>query len=193
MRPHFRNFLPKLVALALAVGLSGCSAATEPAPPTSTPSPTTAVAPVFANDDEALAAAIEAYAAYQEMFTAVAAEGAINPERMQAVTSGSYEDLMLQDLSDARAAGLRTTGTTTFDGVMLQRVDESAPSGTSVVVLYLCSDVSQVDVLDANDVSQVDADRIPRTALEVGFDWEQGRPGVLTVGSRVAWTGDGVC
>ncbi|TFD52223.1 hypothetical protein E3T55_06325 [Cryobacterium frigoriphilum] len=193
MRPHSRENLAKLVILTVVVGLSGCAATPEPTPPPPVPSPTETFTPIFANNDEALAAATTAYAAYEELATVVASEGAINPERIQAVTSGSYEQFLLADLAEARSAGLRTIGTATFDGVRLQRVDERATGGVSVVVVYLCSDVSQVDVLDANNASQVAADRVPRTALEVGFDWEPGLDGVLTVGSRVAWKGGGVC
>ncbi|TFD52221.1 hypothetical protein E3T55_06315 [Cryobacterium frigoriphilum] len=148
---------------------------------------------MFASNEEALAAATEAYAAYEEIFTIVAAEGGINPERMKPVTSGIYEKGLLQEMEDIRAKGLRAIGEATFDGVRLQRVDEMAPGGVGVVVVYLCSDVSQVDVLDANSVSQVAPARNPRTALEVGFNWEPGADGVITVGSRTVWNGGGVC
>lgn len=195
MRPHTRAILPRLVVFTLGftVAISGCAATPVPAPSTPAPSPTPAVAPVFASNAEALAAATEAYAAYEEMVTLVAAEGGIYPERVEAVTSGSYEEFLVQDLKAAQSAGLRAIGKATFDGVTLQRVDEKAADGLGVVVVYLCSDVSQVDVVDMNNVSQVDADRIPRTALEVAFDWELGAVGTLTVGSRTVWTGGGVC
>lgn len=195
MRPFFRENPPQLVLLALALTLtaSGCATTPEPAPPTSATTPTAAAAPVFASNEEALAAATAAYAAYEEMATLVAAEGGIEPERLTAVTSGEYEDAVLGDLKVARDAGLRAVGQATFDGVRLQRVDEKAANGVGVVVLYLCSDVSQVEVLDAQGVSQVDADRSPRTALEVGFDWEPGVVGMLTVGSRTVWKGGGIC
>ena len=195
MRSCFRTILPALVMLAVGLTLaaSGCAATPEPVPPAPAPSPTASAVPVFASPEEALAAATEAYAAYEEMATVVFAEGGIEPERMQSVTAGKYEEFLLRDLQDTRSAGLRTVGRTTFDGVRLQRVDEMAADGVGVVVLYLCSDVSHVDVLDANNTSQVDANRDPRTALEVGFDWEPGLDGVLTVGSRVGWKGGGIC
>jgi Na+-transporting methylmalonyl-CoA/oxaloacetate decarboxylase gamma subunit len=193
MRPLSRTVLPKLGILALAVALSGCTAAPEPAPPTAAPSPTATVAPVFANSEEALTAATAAYAAYEDMATLVFSEGGSQPERLQEVTAGRYEENILQAFTKAHADGLRSTGRTTFDGVRMQRVDEKAPGGVGVVVVYLCSDVSQLDILDASGVSQVPADRESRTALEVGFDWEPGLLGVLAVGSRTVWNGGGVC
>ena len=197
MRSCFRTILPALVMLAVGLTLaaSGCAATPEPVPPAPAPapSPTASVAPVFASNEEALAAATEAYAAYQEMFTLIAGDGGARPERIKSVTSGDYEAFLLREFEDARTAGIRTLGNTTFDGARIQRVDERAADGVGVVVIYLCSDVSQVDLVDANNVSQIDADRIPRTAVEVGFDWEPGLDGVLTVASRTVWRGGGVC
>ena len=59
-----------LLVLLLAVLLSGCASTTEPQP-TLTPTATDA-APLFASDEEALAAATEAYAAYQAVSTEIA-------------------------------------------------------------------------------------------------------------------------
>jgi hypothetical protein len=186
-----------LLAVGLTLAASGCAATPVPvaSPPAPFPTPfsTTSAAPVFASNDEALAAAIEAYAAYEDMATVVFAEGGNEPERMRSVTAGVYEENIVQAFTKAHADGLRSTGVTKFDGVRLQRVDEKTSGGVGVVVLYLCSDVSHLDILDVNNVSQVPADRVSRTALEVGFDWEPGLVGVLTVGSRSVWKGGGVC
>ena len=182
-----------MLAVALTIAVSGCAATPEPTPPPPAPSPTASAAPVFASHEEALAAATAAYAAYQEMATLVFSEGGVDADRLKSVSSGSYEDLLLREFADTRAAGLRSTGETTFDGIRLQQVNESAAPEAGVVVIYVCSDVSGVDVLDTNNVSQIHDDRIERIAFEVGFDWEPGQIGLLTVASRYVWDGGGVC
>jgi hypothetical protein len=186
-----------LLAVGLTLAASGCAATpvpvASPPAPFPTPSSTTSAAPVFASNDEALAAAIEAYAAYQEMATLVFSEGGENANRLKSVSSGSYEELLLAEFTETRKAGQRSTGKTTFDNVRLQQVNKSATDGKDVVIIYLCSDVSRVDVLDASGVSRVDDGRLERIAFEVGFDWEPGQAGVLTVSSRYVWDRGGVC
>jgi hypothetical protein len=195
MRSCFRTILPALVVLAVGLTLaaSGCAATPEPVPPAPAPSPTASAVLVFASNEEALAAATEAYAAYQELATLVFSEGGENADRLKSVSSGSFEELLLMEFNDTRAAGHRSTGKTTFDNLRLQQVNENATDGKGVVIIYLCSDVSQVDVLDASDVSQVNDGRLERIAFEVGFDWEPGQVGVLTVSSRYVWDRGGVC
>src|SRR5690606_24012229 len=65
----------------VAVLLSGC----VQQGPEVTPPPEPSTTPIFASDEEALAAATEAYEAYLAMSDLIAQEGGVNPERIESV------------------------------------------------------------------------------------------------------------
>ena len=72
-----------LAMLLAAFMLSGCASTPVPTPTSATPT----VAPVFATEEEALAAATEAYAAYQELIDRIFSEGGKAPSRIAAVVT----------------------------------------------------------------------------------------------------------
>src|SRR5690606_919779 len=85
MRRTARLPLPLLL---ITLVLAGC---TQP-DPMPTPPPTPSAAPVFASDEEALAAAEEAYGKYLETVDAILADGGSNAERLKPlVTSALFE------------------------------------------------------------------------------------------------------
>jgi hypothetical protein len=151
------------------------------------------VAPVFASNAEALAAATEAYAAYQRVVDQILHEGGEGPERIRAVATDPLASLEESEYTVAREQDLHTTGIRTFDGVRLQRVDARGQNETHVVTVYLCSDVSETDVVDATGASIVQTDRAGRTAYEVSFDWSTPGTKGLVVSERTAWNRPGVC
>ncbi|MFC5930313.1 hypothetical protein [Cryobacterium melibiosiphilum] len=189
MRPHSRTILPKLVAFAIVVGLSGCAATPDSTPPPPAPSPTAAAAPVFANNDEALAAATEAYAAYLSTADLVTAEGGTNPERIAPFVTAEYLATELAELAEFQELQVRTTGATVFRVTKLQYADYLNPTEVEVAV-YICEDVSGLDVIDAEGTSLVASDRLPLTPFEVRF---QMKSSILVVSARVPWRGGGVC
>ena len=190
MRASTRRKASALCALALLSTLVACA---TPAPPPE-PSPTaTTAAPVFATDAEALAAATEAYAAYQAVADQIFAEGGKNPDRLRDVASTRLADPAMDDYLDVHNRGFYSTGKNTFDNVQLQSINEDAPNGRDVVIVYLCEDVSQSDVLDATGVSVVTNERPDRTALQVGFDWRDQTMERLIVGSEEVWAGGDIC
>ncbi|HEU0180866.1 MAG TPA: hypothetical protein VFR16_01660, partial [Agromyces mariniharenae] len=99
--PRRRRAAPRgaavVVATGLALALAGCVSA-----PTPTPTPTAAdtPAPIFASDEEALAAAETAYARFVEATTAVTNGGGASPDGLDSVASG-------EALEDERAAAAR--------------------------------------------------------------------------------------
>lgn len=134
--------------------LVGCTP--EPAP---SPSPT----PAFASDEEAFAAA---EATYREYTDASNATDLHDPHSFEPV----YRWLRGEALSAAKenydafyASGMTRSGETTFDSFTPVSRDEQ------FLTARLCLDVSEVELLDTNDVSAVPADRAPRQSLEVEF------------------------
>lgn len=149
-----------------------------PAPPA-----TPTAEPVFASDEEALAAAKDAYRKYLAVLDAILAEGGVNGERLLDVASSdvlAQEEPGFRDLQSRHLRGSGSTATT----VTLQSADLMAGE----VVAYACDDISSTDILDADGNSVVGGPRTTRFAYEVAMG---GRP--LIVQSRLPWSGSGVC
>ncbi|MCU1579569.1 MAG: hypothetical protein JWP19_1773 [Rhodoglobus sp.] len=167
--------------------LSGCL----PQSPTVTPTPQPSSTPVFASDEEALAAAEAAYRAFQKTSDEILAEGGTRPERIDAFAVGAAADTEKEGFADFVRKGYRSTGLTTFDNFSLEAFDPLAAEGRDIVRAYLCSDVSGVNVVDLTGTSVVAPDRPTKTAFEVGFDLRP--PLLLVVSSKDVWDGGGVC
>jgi Na+-transporting methylmalonyl-CoA/oxaloacetate decarboxylase gamma subunit len=179
-----------LVLAALAVfALSGCFAAAPVEPPASSPS----AAPVFASEEEALAAATEAYAAYLAVSDAVLGEGGAGPERVDEVARGSARDDALSSFESFAAKKFRSTGNTSFDRLILQGYSPGDTSPSEIVTAYVCVDISAVDVLDDTGASVVAPARPDFQAYEVAFGTKQENAAALIVSRAEAWAGSGVC
>jgi len=170
----------------LLLGAVGCTAA----PTSAKPSPTPTVVPIFASDEEALAAATEAYASYQEMSDKIDSEGGLEPERISPFVSADHLPSAMHQSDGFREAGARSVGSTSFLVAGTQQLNYSSSDETAVS-LYVCDDVSGVDVLDASGASLVSETRAGVTPFEVGFILNSEE--VLVVDSREVWTGKNFC
>jgi len=169
----------------LLLTLSGC---TEPPPPVgSVPAPSET--PVFASDEEALAAAEAAYARYLEVSDRIFAEGGIDPDRLQEVTSREFLATSISGFERVQSNGWHSVGVSTFDSIELQQYDAGAR--LDALTVYLCDDVSGVDVLGVDGASVVSPDRPSRTLFQVTFDLDP-RANTLLVSGQEVW-GDGSC
>ena len=170
----------------LLLALTGCASAPKPAPTSGSPT----AAPVFASDEAALAAATEAYANYQEMADRITSDGGIDPERIAPYVSEAYlfdEVQQYEGYTDARA---RSVGRTTFVVKDAQRLDFANPNET-FISLYVCDDVSGIDVLDEAGASLVSESRIAITPFVVGFVLNGDE--TLVVDSRDVWEKASFC
>jgi len=159
--------------------LAGCTPSTPmPAPP-----PTPDATPVFASDEEALAAAEEAYGKYLATVDAIFADGGLNPERLLDVASRAQYETELSGFKEMENGRLKGTGHATFE-LSLQ----SYRPTTGEVVVYSCDDISGTDIITADGTSVVSPERPTRIPYEVRF---VGDP--LIVDSRNVWDGSGVC
>jgi hypothetical protein len=170
----------------LALVLSGCVGTPAPTP---TPSPSSP-APIFASDEEALVAAEEAYGRFLEVSTEVTNAGGADPARLDAVAKG-------QALDDERAAaarfqeqGIRTAGLIGFRTHDLQSVAADG-SGVASVTFYVCDDLRELDLLDANGVSLVVEGRVVDVPYTVGV--EGSGADSLKVSEKELWTRDNFC
>lgn len=180
------RILPSAAGLAV-IGLLLVGCVPDVAAPDPTPTPTSA--PVFASDEEALAAAEAAYAAYQEASADVFSAGGQGAERLRNVATGEFLAESTAGFERVAEEGWVSVGSPSFDSVELQQF-KGTGVGEGAVVVYLCDDVSDVDVLDLQGASVVSGDRPDRTRFEVTFDAID--PGDLLISSRQVW-GDGSC
>lgn len=176
-----------VVVVVVVAMLTGCVGAPPIHTPPATSVPTPAPTPLFSSDAEALAAATAAYAAYVAMSDKIFAEGGVDAVRFGTVSTGDQLEANLQGFAEAYALHQRSSGSTTFDTVSLQSANPDRVGGESSVVLYLCEDVSQVDVRNDDGVSIVSPDRPARAGYQVAFDAVPKGSTHLLVASKEPW------
>jgi hypothetical protein len=186
-RTHRPRTLPLLAAAVLTLATAtACSPTPDSIEPTSEPT----VTPLFATDDEALAAATEAYANYQEVSDEILIDGGADPERLLEVATQDFLDIQIVGYEQAEAAGLHSTGGSMVDSTSLQFYDSKSTSGKSVVGIYGCTDVSRVDVVDASGASVVSPSRPDRSPFAAVFD--QSTHGLI-LAKEDPWSGSNFC
>ena len=181
---------PALVVATLALlALAGCVPDDDPVIPGPLPSST----PIFASDEEALAAAEEALIAYYEVSDLIITEGGARPERLLEVATEAVLSNESTGYAQLIEKGWRGSGHTTVDTVSLQSFDPFAAAGSEVVTVYACVDISAFDLVDANGASVVGPGRVLRTGFEVGFESDQPSTQHLVLTRKDPWTGDDFC
>jgi hypothetical protein len=177
---------PLVVAAALLLALVGCV-------PTGTPSasPRPTATPVFASDAEALAAAEKAYAAYLKVSDEIANDGGKDPERITAVSTGTLTQDDLAGFESFSTKGWHSVGQSRVQSLTLQSADTHVTgAAVDVVAVYLCENVSAVDVVDSTGVSVVSASRPDFQQFEITFDLVKS---TLLPSDREPWTGPSIC
>jgi hypothetical protein len=165
--------------------LAGCGGG-DPIP---TLPPTPTATPIFASEEEALAAAEDAYAAYSEVSALIASEGGAGVERLDSLVTEEQFDNEFETAEYYRSRGVRALGeseTTLFE---LQQVSES--EGLAEVVVYVCVDVSRVSIVDASGSDVTPTDRpmvIPLEVVLVGDSADD-----LLIASSEQWVGSSFC
>ncbi|NYD65616.1 hypothetical protein [Agromyces atrinae] len=188
--PRTSRWIAAALSLAVAVSLSAC--VTEPEPPPRTSSATPAPDSVFDSDADALAAAIEAYEAYNAASNVIFNEGGKDPKRVLRLVSEQYGEQLLKEFESFRLQGFRGSGATTFDSArLLDRYTD--PILMEVVEIYLCADVGDSRVLDSEGRDQTPKDRPTRVPLVVNFQSDTAGSNRLIVGGSERWDGADSC
>lgn len=171
------------VALAVLLALAGCA----PQVPVDPPEPSLSSSPVFASDEEALAAAEEAYRAYLAVSNTILNDGGNKPERIRKVAAEEFADLEITGFEEFARNGWSSTGSSRLVQFVGQAVNLG---GAPAVSAYVCLDVIAVDVLDGRGDSIVTKARPIAQAFEVSFELE-GRG--LLPSAQEPWSGDDIC
>ncbi|TFC56302.1 hypothetical protein E3O62_12560 [Cryobacterium sp. TMT2-15-1] len=174
------------------LALTGCTP--EPAPPAPQASETSAPtdSPVFASDEEALAAATEAYAAYLAAGDEAEESGSPSRELFLSLSSGEAHR---QDLSVAASfddQGWKQVGSTSFDSMAIQSTKITVDGGWEIKV-YVCLDVTKSDIVDSSGTSVSKTDRPLRLPLEVAFIGTEQSSNYLQIAESRVWSGSNFC
>ncbi len=170
------------IALA-ALLLSGCL----PQQSTVTPTPAPSSTPVFASDEEALAAATAAYAAYLAMSDKIAADGGTNPERLKPFVTAEWLKRETEVFNVFAARGITQSGFTSFTNATIQQYSDNSVS------MYVCTDSSDTRVHSSDGVDVTPADRNNLSSLEVTFDVTVVPDRELRLGGNEPWPGESFC
>ena len=175
------------LTLASALVLTGCTA---PPPQTvAVSSPT--VAPVFASDEEALAAAVEAYEKYLAVSDQIAQEGGAGADRFEDVVTDEWLASERHSAEVLASSGLRQVGTTTFNGMRLQQMQHS--DQLTSVVTYACLDLAGVEFVDSATGSNAVRPKVLMVPVEVSFQTSDANPRSLVVGGNGPWSNVNLC
>jgi len=165
--------------------LGGCGGG-DPMP---TLPPTPSATPIFASEEEALAAAEEAYAAYLEMSNLISSEGGVDPERIAPFVTVDQLPEELEAASYLSENGFRVAGEVRATEMILQQYNESG--GVAEVSAYVCLDVSDARAIDAEGNDRTPPDRPETIALEVSFTANDADSAVLA--SSDQWPDSSFC
>ncbi len=162
--------------IALVLLLTGCIPQQPPPEPTPTP--------VFASEEEALAAAEEAYAEYLAMSDLIASEGGADPERLAPYVTEDWLAHEVDTFDAMQQEGIRIAGSTSPGLLKFQDMESTR------VVVVTCYDAEEHRVLDLQGQDVTPADRISRVNLQITFQMEAG---VLLVSGSEPWQADPSC
>lgn len=181
-RGRMRVLLALIVATAL-LAVTGC----VPDEPMPTLPPTPTAEPVFESEEEALAAAEEAYAAYVDMSNRIAADGGMNPERIAPLVTEERLSDEIEGFAAYQDAGIRLEGQTTLETGELQSYVDNGDE--LEVVFYACWDASATRVINQEGQDVTPADRQTRVLLEVVMSGSEGTLPLL-LESDEAWSSE---
>lgn len=149
-----------LLAL-LATSCSGSASPAESPEPSEVPATTAAPSPT-SDRDRAEDSARAAVDTYYQVLDELASDSSVPLDRLDDALAGDYLAAWRTELKQNRDNGWTQEGTTRVVEVTTQGVDVPSDAAAATVVFDTCYDVSEVDVVDADGVSVISADRPDR-------------------------------
>ena len=186
--------VPSTVLLVSIGLLSGCMAA--PAPP-NTAAPVaeatgTETPPVFASNDDALAAAKAVYTRYLALSDSVESTRSNSWKEYLAMTTGVERTGLVEGRKLMEEKGWSFTGVAAFDSMTVQSSQALADS-TWEIRTYLCLDLSASDTVDQAGVSVLESERPVRSPMVVVFITLDTNSQQLLISESPIWSGSNFC
>lgn len=148
--------------------------------------------PVFASDEEALAAAVAAYTGYLNVAGEIGADSGKGAERMRPFVTDDQYAHEIESFGGLEHAGEFQTGFAKVTKETLQQVWED-PTGVANVIAYFCVDLSEVRFLDSNGLDITNSERADLGQVEVLFISSGGEAPELLIAEVTPWLGHGMC
>lgn len=166
---------------------SGCTAAGPEPGASESPS---AGEPFFASEEEAVEAALAVYEEYNAMADQIMADGGAEPERLAPFVDEALLESQTAGFERMQEEGVVGSGDTSFQLHQIQQGPELGTSGLFLTA-YVCLDVSETDLRDANGDSTVNPDRLDRIPNEVA--WTIDADGSVRISKDSPWTAENFC
>jgi hypothetical protein len=191
--PNVHYLLHMRIALVVlpvvfAVFLAGCS----PDETSVLPQPVPSSTPIFASDEEALAAAEAAFTRYLAVVDQIFADGGQGVERLEEVATAEVVEQESIGFGNFQARGHYTVGATSFDSMSLQIHDPGANEGFNIITTYACEDFGATQIFDTSGQSLTPDGRQTRWPVVVTFDVDSANDR-LEVSEIDDWTGSDFC
>lgn len=185
-----RRVVALLLAGATLASLAACAPAAPAATNAPTDSPDATEAPIFASDEEALAAAVAAYERYLELDSVIAAEGGVEPDRIRAAVTDAYASELIGQYESQQRNGVIVTGKTTFAQPNLTR--NAQQRDQAQIEIYGCAGVGDTRIFNSGGDDITPPDRDVSVPLLLSFESEARADTLLLSGSEL-WAGDDFC
>lgn len=182
------RMLAATAALGVALVVTGC----VPSEPVVTPAETGATAPIFATDEEALAAAVAAYEDYQRAVYELGSKVTHDFEPLRPLLTDEWFAKEVEGLEELFSQGRVFSGFTTVKEALLQQRWEESP-GSAHVVLYICVDISATRIITTEGRDVTPSNRIELVPLEVSFLSSDGATAQLLTAKVAPWDDLGLC
>lgn len=152
-----------LLIFALAATLAGCSDTTRIPDPT----PEATADPLFASDEEALAAAVEVYERYLSVSDQIIRDRGANPERLEPLVSDEIYAQELESFVSAQDSDLQQIGSLEVVESQFQQRVLGEQEATEEVVAYVCVSRAGIQILDPEGNSVTNPDAPSEYAFEI--------------------------
>ena len=186
LRVRLRAGALATIAAVTLLAAGGCAGA--PAP---TPAPTSSAAanPIFATDEEALAAAEAAYEKFLVASAVMTGSGGSDTSALEAVAAGEALAAQVESAEAYAKEHIHSTGRREFETHKLQSVE---PIGKNeiAVTFYVCDDLRGLTVLREDGSSAVSPDRVVDVPYLVTVE---GGEQTLKVSGKDLWERENYC
>lgn len=148
--------------------------------------------PVFASDEEALAAAVEVYVEYERVTNEIGQAPTDDFDAMRGLTTEEWFEAEVESLTELFESGRRFSGSSVVKDSSLQQWWED-PIGVANVIVYLCVDITHARLLDSDGLDITPEDRVELVPLEVLLVSDESSSTKLVIAKVSPWVGSGLC